>query len=71
MANDDNGKLSMLLKEIKDKESEGYSFDSASASFEIFARKILGQMPNFFEVKRYRVTTELSLIHISEPTRRI
>ena len=57
-ANDDNGKLSMLLKEIKDKESEGYSFDSAGASFEIFARKILGQMPNFFEVKRYRVTTE-------------
>ena len=56
--NDDNGKLSMLLKEIKDKESEGYSFDSANASFEIFARKILGQMPNFFEVKRYRVTTE-------------
>ncbi len=57
-ADDDNGKLSMLLKEIKDKESEGYSFDSANASFEIFARRILGQMPVFFEVKRYRVTTE-------------
>jgi 2-isopropylmalate synthase len=57
-ADDDDGKLAMLLKEIKDKEREGYSFDSASASFEIFARKLLGQMPNFFEVKRYRVTTE-------------
>ena len=57
-ADDDNGKLSMLLKEIKDKESEGFSFDSANASFEIFARRILGQMPVFFEVKRYRVTTE-------------
>ena len=57
-ADDGNGKLSMLLKEIKDKESEGYSFDSANASFEIFARRILGQMPVFFEVKRYRVTTE-------------
>ena len=57
-ADDENGKLTMLLKEIKDKESEGYSFDSANASFEIFARRILGQMPVFFEVKRYRVTTE-------------
>ena len=57
-ADDDNGMLSMLLREIKDKESEGYSFDSANASFEIFARRILGQMPVFFEVKRYRVTTE-------------
>ena len=28
------------------------------ASFEIFARRFLGQMPNFFQVKRYRVTTE-------------
>ena len=57
-ADGDTGKLSMLLKEIKYKESEGYSFDSANASFEIFARRMLGQMPNFFEVKRYRVTTE-------------
>ena len=53
-----NGELPLLLKEIKDKESEGFSFDSANASFEIFARRFLGQMPNFFEVKRYRVTTE-------------
>ena len=51
-------KLPLLLKEIKDKESEGFSFDSANASFEIFARRFLGQMPNFFQVKRYRVTTE-------------
>ncbi len=57
-ADNDNGKLSMLLKEIKDKESKGYSFDSANASFEIFARRLLGKMPDFFEVKRYRVTTE-------------
>ena len=47
-----NGKLPLLLKEIKDKESEGFSFDSANSSFEIFARGFLGQMPNFFEVKR-------------------
>ena len=49
-ADDDTGKLSMLLKEIKDKESEDI-FRPANASFEIFARRMLGQMPNFFEVK--------------------
>ena len=51
-------RLSELLKQIKEKEGQGFSFDSASASFEIFARKNLNQLPNFFEVKRYRVTTE-------------
>ena len=54
----DDTRLSDLLKQIKEKENQGFSFDSASASFEIFARKNLSQMPNFFEVKRYRVTTE-------------
>ena len=54
----DDTRLSELLKQIKEKENQGFSFDSASASFEIFARKILNQMPSFFEVKRYRVTTE-------------
>ena len=54
----DDTRLSELLKQIKEKENQGFSFDSASASFEIFARKNLNQMPNFFEVKRYRVTTE-------------
>ncbi len=54
----DDTRLPGLLKEIKEKENQGFSFDSASASFEIFARKNLNQMPNFFEVKRYRVTTE-------------
>ena len=54
----DDTRLSELLKQIKEKENQGFSFDSASASFEIFARKNLNQMPSFFEVRRYRVTTE-------------
>ena len=44
----DDTRLSELLKQIKEKENQGFSFDSASASFEIFARKILNQMPSFF-----------------------
>ena len=35
-----------ILQEIKEKEDKGYTFDVASASFEIFARKQLGLMPH-------------------------
>ena len=47
-----------ILQEIKEKEDKGYTFDVASASFEIFARKQLGLMPNYFSVNRYKVTME-------------
>ena len=50
--------LARLLETIKAREEEGYTYDSAQASFEILARKELGQMPAFFEVKRYKVTVE-------------
>jgi 2-isopropylmalate synthase len=43
---------------IKAREDEGYSYDTAQASFELLARRTLGIMPRFFEVKRYRVTVE-------------
>ncbi|WP_212525634.1 citramalate synthase [Actibacterium sp. MT2.3-13A] len=56
----DNGDpaLAQILDEIKTREAEGYSYDTAQASFEILARRALGQLPEFFEVKRYRVTVE-------------
>ncbi|MDW3222186.1 MAG: citramalate synthase [Paracoccaceae bacterium] len=50
--------LGLILDQIKAREAEGYSYDTAQASFELLARDILGQMPTFFEVKRYRVTIE-------------
>ena len=43
---------------IKEREAEGYSYDTAQASFELLARRELGQLPEFFEVKRYKVTVE-------------
>ncbi|MFL2812944.1 MAG: citramalate synthase [Paracoccaceae bacterium] len=54
--NDD--RISKILQEIKEKEDKGYTFDVASASFEIFARKKLGLMPHYFSVNRYKVTME-------------
>ena len=50
--------LAQILDEIKTREAEGYSYDTAQASFELLARRALGQLPQFFEVKRYRVTVE-------------
>lgn len=51
-------RLAGILDAIKDREDQGYAYDGAQASFEILARRALGLLPDFFEVKRYRVTIE-------------
>jgi 2-isopropylmalate synthase len=51
-------RLADILNLIKDREDSGYAYDTAQASFEMLARQELGQLPDFFEVKRYRVTIE-------------
>jgi len=50
--------LGRILERIKVREDQGYSYDTAQASFELLAREELGQLPEFFEVKRYKVTVE-------------
>ena len=50
--------LARILEVVKNREAEGYSYDTAQASFELLAREEIGQLPHFFEVKRYRVTVE-------------
>ncbi|MEM9765436.1 MAG: alpha-isopropylmalate synthase regulatory domain-containing protein, partial [Pseudomonadota bacterium] len=53
-----DARLPALLSEVKDREDRGYAYDSAGASFEILARRMLGQLPAFFEINRYRVIVE-------------
>jgi 2-isopropylmalate synthase len=53
-----NPALARILEVVKEREDQGYSYDTAQASFELVARRELGLMPEFFEVKRYRVTVE-------------
>jgi 2-isopropylmalate synthase len=53
-----NPALARILETIKTREAEGYSYDTAQGSFELLARAELGLLPEFFEVKRYRVTVE-------------
>lgn len=50
--------LTRILDRIKQREAQGYSYDTAQASFELLAREELGVLPQFFEVKRYRVMVE-------------
>jgi len=54
----DNPALPRILEQIKEREGQGYSYDTAQASFELVARDALGMLPQFFEVKRYKVTVE-------------
>ena len=53
-----NPALARIVERIKEKEAQGFSYDTAQASFELLAREELGTLPTFFEVKRYRVTVE-------------
>lgn len=48
--------LARLLETVKEKEAEGYSYDTAQASFELLAREELGETVRFFEIERYRVS---------------
>ncbi|SEW18839.1 2-isopropylmalate synthase [Aliiroseovarius sediminilitoris] len=54
----DDPRLGDILNRVKEREDQGYAYDSAQASFELVARDVLGQLPRFFEVKRYKVTIE-------------
>ncbi len=50
--------LSAILDEVKAREDRGYAYDGAQASFELVARRVLNQLPRFFDVERSRVISE-------------
>ncbi len=54
----DDPRLSRVLEELKDKEAQGYAFEGADASFYLLVRRILGEVPEFFEVERFAVNVE-------------
>ena len=54
--NSDDKRINTLLEIVKEKEFQGYSYDGAGASFEILAKNVLDQVPNFFSVESYEVT---------------
>ncbi len=54
----DDSRLEKLLATVKDRESRGYSYDGADASFAILAREVLGTLPIYFNVENYRASVE-------------
>ena len=53
-----DSRINRLLDQVKQREFEGYSYDGAEASFELMARRALGQVPDYFKVDRFRVLVE-------------
>ncbi len=53
-----DGRLDSLIAQVKEREFQGWAFDSAEASFELMARRTLENVPQFFELGRFRVMDE-------------
>ena len=51
-------KIKKLLDEVKDREFIGYSYDGADASFELLARRIMGEIPRYILIKEYDVSVK-------------
>ncbi len=51
-------RVAALVDLVKQREYEGYAYDSAEASFEVLARRELGQVKEFFRLERFSVTDE-------------
>ena len=54
----DEEKVSSILNIIKQKEFEGFTYDTALASFELLVRRELNHVKDFFKLNRFRVTDE-------------
>jgi 2-isopropylmalate synthase len=67
-------RIGRLLDVVKQHEAEGYAYEAADASFELLARRMLGNVPQFFEVESFRVLVERrhnaagDLVTVSEAT---
>lgn len=51
-------RLDTLISIVKERESQGYSYEGADASFELLARKVLHTVPEFFRTTSFRCMVE-------------
>jgi 2-isopropylmalate synthase len=51
-------RIARLLDEVKEREALGYAYEGADASFELLARRILGTVPDYFDVEQFDVNVE-------------
>ena len=70
----DDRRLGELLEAVKAREGIGYAYEGADASFELLARRLLGEVPEFFRIDSFRVMVEKrhnalgNLVTVSEAT---
>ncbi len=51
-------RVGRLLEIVKEREATGYAYEAADASFELLARRVLGSVPAYFSVERFKVNVE-------------
>jgi 2-isopropylmalate synthase len=51
-------RIDKLLAEVKRREADGFAYDAAPASFELLAKRALGEVPDYFQVESFRVAVE-------------
>ena len=56
--NKDDARIMQLLDVVKEREAIGYAYEAADASFELLARRVLGKVPNYFDVEKFDVNIE-------------
>jgi 2-isopropylmalate synthase len=54
----DDPRVVRLLDEVKEREAVGYAYEAADASFELLARRMLGRVPDYFDVEKFDVNVE-------------
>ena len=57
---EDDKTIQKILDRVKEREFNGYSYDGADASFEILVNKVIGKMPNYFDVIGFNVNVQNS-----------
>lgn len=62
----DDPKLDKLISIVKERESRGWAYEAADASFEILARRTLGVVPEFFKIESFRIEVERRFNAIGE-----
>ncbi|MEM7777191.1 MAG: citramalate synthase [Pseudomonadota bacterium] len=51
-------RIGRLLEDVKAREAIGYAYEGADASFELLARRTLGEVPQYFSIDSFRVMVE-------------
>jgi 2-isopropylmalate synthase len=51
-------RIMRLLEEVKEREAKGYAYEAADASFALLARRLLGKVPEYFDVEQFDISVE-------------